>query len=119
MHRWQFLKTLAFSTLVMSACSPPRSPSTSTGQRVLLIGAGIPQPEAWQITRWSADPFARGSYSFNALGATPEMRDHLAQPVDVRRFFAGEATNRQYFGTVHSAYLSGMRAAKELLAIGT
>ena len=46
------------------------------------------------------------------------MRDHLAQPVDGRLFFAGEATNRQYFGTVHGAYLSGVRAAKELLEIG-
>lgn len=82
-----------------------------------IFGAGIPQPQAWQITRWNADPFARGSYSFNALGATPEMRDHLAQPVDDRLFFAGEATSRQYFGTVHGAYLSGLRAAEELLAV--
>lgn len=80
-----------------------------------IFGAAIPQPEAWQITRWNADPFARGSYSFNALGATPEMRDHLAQPVDNRLFFAGEATSRQYFGTVHGAYLSGLQAAEALL----
>jgi predicted NAD/FAD-dependent oxidoreductase len=81
-----------------------------------IFGQAIPQPEAYQITRWNADPFAHGSYSFNALGATPEMRDHLAQSVDGRLFFAGEATSRQYFGTVHGAYLSGVAAADEVLS---
>ena len=27
-----------------------------------IFGPKTPQPEAWQITRWQADPFARGSY---------------------------------------------------------
>jgi monoamine oxidase len=31
-------------------------------------------------------------------------------------FFAGEATEGRYFGTVHGAYLSGLRAAKEIAA---
>ncbi|WP_363079367.1 FAD-dependent oxidoreductase [Leptolyngbya sp. 'hensonii'] len=30
-------------------------------------------------------------------------------------FFAGEATHRQHFGTVHGAYLSGLRAAQEII----
>lgn len=80
-----------------------------------IFSSVVPQPEAYQITRWNADPFARGSYSFNALGATPQMRDDLAQSVAGRLFFAGEATSRQYFGTVHGAYLSGLRAAEEVL----
>jgi monoamine oxidase len=81
-----------------------------------IFGPRIPEPEAVQLTRWAADPYARGSYSFNALGSTPAMRDHLAQPIAGRLFFAGEATQRDYFGTVHGAYLSGQRAAAELLA---
>jgi len=79
-----------------------------------IFGAGIPDPTDFQLTRWGADPFAMGSYSFNALGSAPKMRDALAQPVDQRIFFAGEATSRQYFATVHGAYLSGLRAAKEI-----
>ena len=81
-----------------------------------IFGAGIPQPTDFQITRWAADLFARGSYSYNALGATPAMRNVLAAPLNRRLFFAGEATNKDYFGTAHGAYLSGLRAAKEILS---
>jgi monoamine oxidase len=42
------------------------------------------------------------------------MRDDLAQSIDNRVFFAGEATDRKYFGTVHGAYLSGLRVAGEI-----
>jgi monoamine oxidase len=79
-----------------------------------IYGPGIPAPIDHQITRWSADPFAHGSYSFNRLGSTPEMRDQLAAPVDDRVYFAGEATDRGSFGTVHGAYNSGLRAAEEI-----
>lgn len=83
-----------------------------------IFGAGIPDPTDAQISRWGADPLAMGSYSFNALGSAPKMRDALAQSVDKRLFFAGEAASRAYFGTVHGAYLSGAQAAKEILALG-
>ncbi len=81
-----------------------------------IYGPDIPEPTGQQITRWAADPFSLGSYSFNALGAHPRMRDALAAPVADRVFFAGEATERKYFGTVHGAYLSGVRAAGEVVA---
>ena len=42
------------------------------------------------------------------------MRDHLATAVDDRVHFAGEATDRNSFGTVHGAYNSGVRAADEI-----
>lgn len=76
----------------------------------------IPAPQAVQITRWGADPFARGAYSYNALGATPAQRERLAEPLEQRLFFAGEATERHHFATVHGAYLSGLRVARELHA---
>ncbi|MBC8508112.1 MAG: FAD-dependent oxidoreductase [Anaerolineales bacterium] len=79
-----------------------------------MFGADIPDPGAWQITRWAADPYALGSYSYNKLGATPESHDELAAPVGTRLFFAGEATSREYNATVHGAYLSGLRAAEEI-----
>ncbi len=79
-----------------------------------IYGPGIPAPVDYQITRWSADPYARGSYSFNKLGSTPEMRDDLAASIADRVHFAGEATDRASFGTVHGAYNSGLRAAKEI-----
>lgn len=80
-----------------------------------MYGADVPDPIAWQITRWGADPLAGGSYSFNALGSDPRMRDTLATPIKDRLYFAGEATQRKWFGTVHGAYLSGQRAAREII----
>jgi monoamine oxidase len=82
-----------------------------------IFGAGIPQPTDYQITRWATDPFARGSYSYNAYGSTPEMRNILATSLNRQVFFAGEATHKEYFGTAHGAYLSGLRAAKDVLAV--
>lgn len=81
-----------------------------------LFGSHIPEPIGYQITRWAADPFALGSYSYNAVGSTPQMRKALAKPLGKRLFFAGEACHEDYFGTAHGAYLSGLHAAEEILA---
>jgi monoamine oxidase len=45
------------------------------------------------------------------------MRKELAKPLSNKLFFAGEASNEVYSSTVHGAYLSGLRAAKEMAAI--
>lgn len=82
-----------------------------------IYGEAIPEPMDYQITRWATDPFALGSYSYNPVGATPAMRKNLAAPVKKLLFFAGEASNQDYFGTAHGAYLSGLWAAQELLAV--
>jgi monoamine oxidase len=66
-------------------------------------------------SRWSHDPFARGSYS-HALPGQSGKRAVLAAPVDGRLFFAGEATSPNFFSTAHGAADSGERAAKEVLA---
>ena len=81
----------------------------------ILYGDDIPEPTDFQITRWASDPFARGSYSFCSVGSTPEMRRELARPLDGKLFFAGEATNVDYYGTADGAYQSGLRVADEVL----
>ena len=81
-----------------------------------IFGDDIPEPLDAQITRWAQDPFALGAYSFNPVGATPKLRRDLAAPVAQRLFFAGEACHERYFSTVHGAYLSGLRAAKQIAA---
>jgi monoamine oxidase len=80
-----------------------------------VFGAHMPEPLDAQITRWGSDPFALGAYSFNALGAQPAMRDDLAAPLGGRVFFAGEATMRHDFSSAHGAFLSGQRAANQVL----
>jgi monoamine oxidase len=79
-----------------------------------IFGQEVPDPIDFQISRWATDPFSQGSYSFNALGSTPKMRKVLAAPIGRVLYFAGEATEGDYFGTAHGAYLSGLRVAKEI-----
>ncbi|MGQ9407519.1 flavin monoamine oxidase family protein [Mycolicibacterium gilvum] len=77
-----------------------------------------PTPSGVIVTRWAQDPFARGSYSFLAVGSSPDDQDALAAPVADRVAFAGEATHRDFFATVHGAYLSGLREADRILESG-
>jgi len=65
-------------------------------------------------SRWSRDPFSRGSYS-HALPGHADKRAVLAAPVDGRILFAGEATSPDFFTTAHGAQQSGVRAAKEVM----
>ncbi len=80
-----------------------------------MFGSNIPDPIAGKVTHWNTDPFARGSYSRIPPGATLEDIDALAESVGDVLFFAGEATHVDYPSTVHGAYLSGRRAAREML----
>jgi len=63
---------------------------------------------------WEQDPYIGGSYSFVAVGGSLKLCDVLAKPHG-RVHFAGEHTNCEYNGTVHGAYFSGLRAAREVV----
>lgn len=79
-----------------------------------MFGEAVPVPEAVRITRWAADPFAHGSYSYLHVGASPADHDLLGTP-DGRVQLAGEATWGDDPATVHGALLSGLRAAGRVL----
>ncbi|MCB0112708.1 MAG: NAD(P)/FAD-dependent oxidoreductase [Caldilineaceae bacterium] len=81
-----------------------------------IFGADVPDPVAYVRTEWETDPFALGSYSYSAVGGYPEDRPTLAAPVAERVHFAGEATHPRYFGTVHGAWETGVRAAREIMS---
>lgn len=74
-----------------------------------------PDPVDHLMTDWMADPFARGSFSYTAVGASDVDRRALAEPIGERVFFAGEATEIEHFATVHGAMLSGLREAAYIL----
>lgn len=81
-----------------------------------MFGTAFPAPIAAQITRWSRDPHALGSYSFHATGTSPDTRRALAgADWDGRLVFAGEATSPDYPGTAHGAFLSGQAAARTIM----
>jgi monoamine oxidase len=64
---------------------------------------------------WQRDPFARGAYSYPAVGGS-DAGERLAAPVEATLFFAGEATRSDgHNATVHGAIASGRRAANEVL----
>lgn len=79
-----------------------------------VFGTDVPYPREAVVTRWGSDPFARGSYSSAAPNMQPEDYDNMAKPLG-NLFFAGEHTIGTHPATVHGAYLSGLRAASELL----
>jgi monoamine oxidase len=67
---------------------------------------------------WGRDPFARGSYS-TALPGKANCRATLAAAVDDRMFFAGEACSLHDFSTAHGAWLTGVAAAEQIIAVRT
>lgn len=79
-----------------------------------IFGKDVPYPVESVVTRWESDRFARGSYSSAAPGMHPDDYDVMARPIG-NLFFAGEHTIGTHPATVHGAYLSGLRAASEIL----
>lgn len=74
----------------------------------------VPDPVESIVTRWKKDPFARGSYSYVAPTSVPGDYEAMAKQHG-QLFFAGEATNGLHPATVHGAYLSGLRAASDVV----
>lgn len=80
---------------------------------------------------WSTNRYFRGSYSYPGPAASGQSADDLVAPLTAPAAaaagssdvgsdhalvcFAGEATSRHYMGTVHGAYMSGVREAERLL----
>jgi monoamine oxidase len=63
---------------------------------------------------WQADRFARGAYSYVAVGGT-RAHEMLSRPVQGTLFFAGEATCGEGLNaTMEGALRSGRRAARQL-----
>ena len=80
-----------------------------------FYGDGIPEPTDYTITRWYSDPFSLGSYSYFALATELGDRAILAEPVENKVLFAGEATIDRAFAQVPGAYLTGLREADRIL----
>lgn len=78
-----------------------------------------PDPTHFVRTNWGTDPFARGIYTnWASTSSSAEDIRALSLPVSPNFAFAGEHTAFDYVGSVHGAYLSGMRAADNV-ATGT
>ncbi len=67
-------------------------------------------------TRWSTDPWSRGSYSV-ALPGKANLRAVFSEVLHERILFAGEANSIEFFGTIHGAWFSAVQAAQRALDI--
>jgi monoamine oxidase len=65
------------------------------------------------IHPWGTDPWTMGSYSAARVGKV-SARATLAQPIDNRLFFAGEAISTNAHSSLHGAYLTGQQAATSI-----
>lgn len=97
-----------------------RMDARATEKRLLtilgeLFERSVPEPLAVVPTRWRADPYTRGAYTYLPVGASPADFDALAEPLGGRVLFAGEAANAARFGFADGALSSGVREAKRLL----
>ena len=102
------------AALTLAACGDAAS-TTVTSRPARGARPGLPsRPTNALITRWSSDPFARGSFSHLAAGSSASDRDDLRADVADRVYFAGEATSRSFPSTVHGALLEGADAARRV-----
>jgi monoamine oxidase len=88
----------------------------ATNELTRLFGKGFARRiRPMELHLWGRDPFSGGSYSY-ALPGKADCRAQLAEPVDDRLFFAGEACSLHDFSTAHGAYRTGIRAAEQAVA---
>lgn len=65
------------------------------------------------VSAWDRDAWTMGAYSY-ALPGVPQQRACVAEPIDHKIFFAGEATSQEFFSTIHGAYFSAIDAVSSL-----
>jgi monoamine oxidase len=80
-----------------------------------IYGSSIPNPSNVYKTGWHTDPFALGSYPHIPPGSKLSHCDRIGNSIDNKIFFAGDATISNYLATAHGAYISGIKAANEIL----
>ena len=80
-----------------------------------IYGNNIPNPTNFLRTKWGQNINSFGAYTYATNGSTSINFDTLAQELNNKLFFAGEHTERDYRGTVHGAYLSGLREAEKII----
>lgn len=94
--------------------SPPRD-LTAAALPIARRLFGDVSPLDVKTSNWSADPYARGAYSFHAPGSGLDDRRRLTEPVGDRLYLAGEAVGVNNPATVHGAFASGRYAAEQLM----
>ena len=82
-----------------------------------IYGNDIPHPTHMLRTKWNENPYSFGAYSFVASGSISSDFEVFEEPIGNKVFFAGEHTIFDYRGTVHGAFLSGLREANKIIKL--
>lgn len=83
----------------------------------MFLNITIPPPVENYMTNWSQDSFSFGSYSYISFEQKYEDPLYLAEPINNRLLFAGEATSTDTYGYTHGALLSARREVTRLLFV--
>lgn len=103
--------------VLLVSCTPEPAPSpTPTRSPSPLPTTTVPAPAASIRSTWSSDPFSLGAASYTRIGVQESTRQKLAEPIQGRVYFAGEATDVDNPGTMRGALHSGESAAMRLRA---
>ena len=65
------------------------------------------------LSKWSQNPYARGSWSDPVIGTDHTVHANMAGRVK-NLFFGGEATHGDWYGFMQGAYFSGQERANEI-----
>ncbi|KAL8721562.1 MAG: hypothetical protein Q9225_001770 [Loekoesia sp. 1 TL-2023] len=122
---WNCIKTSGRPVLIALMAGEAAVQAESTSDADLVAGvtkelrrmfkdSQVPLPSETIVTRWGIDRFARGTYSYVGATSLPGDYEVMAKAVG-NLHFAGEATCGTHPATVHGAYISGLRAASEII----
>jgi len=101
---------VAFHNPTLAEYGPDRVAEAMTVLRAMFDD--VPEPVAAHATDWTNDPFSNGSYSYIPVGGSSDDMRSLGGRHTPQVVLAGEHTVPEYFGTVHAAYVSGVRAVE-------
>lgn len=103
--------------VLLVSCTPEPTPTrTPTRTPAPLPTTKVPAPAANMRSAWATDPYSHGAVSFTRIGVQSATRATLAEPVEGRVYFAGEATDVDNPGTMRGAINSGASVAMRLRA---
>lgn len=118
LHGWPIIECYFGGTLAteLERAGPDGMAEFAVGELAGLLGHAIrPRLKPLAHSAWVLDPLANGSYSC-ALPGHADDRLKLAEPVDERLYFAGEACSVNFFGTAHAALITAVAAAEQAIA---
>ena len=74
------------------------------------------EPVGTAVTRWNNDEFSRGSYRYIPKQSSNQLRKAFLPPFH-NLIFGGEHVNSQRFAYTDGAYMTGISAAKTVVAM--